>query len=85
MKPKPQKVHTSQKPANVSVCTVYLWFLTSFLYRTVEPKIDDSLLPSEINAEIGKPFKVVIPFKGGPVTKALFTKVANKSLSDFSI
>ena len=41
----------------------------------VEPTIDESMLPREVNVVAGEDFKIVIPFKGGPVTKAQFAKV----------
>lgn len=43
---------------------------------TVVPRIDRSFLPSEVNAEEGKDFKVVIPYSGGPVKAAKFSNVS---------
>ncbi|XP_067930808.1 twitchin-like [Watersipora subatra] len=39
----------------------------------VEPTIDDSLIQRTVNAEVGKEFKVSIPFKGGPIKAADFS------------
>lgn len=41
----------------------------------IEPTIDESMLPREVNAVAGEDFKIIIPFKGGPVHKAQFSKV----------
>lgn len=44
--------------------------------HVVEPSIDETLLPKEINAEVGKEFKIVIPYRGGPIAKAQFSNVS---------
>lgn len=41
----------------------------------VEPSIDESLLPKQVNAIVGEDFKITIPYKGGPIKTAQFTKV----------
>ena len=53
--------------------------LSYFALLTVEPSIDSSLLPNEINAEVGKEFKITIPYKGGPIKKAQFTIVSRQT------
>ena len=45
------------------------------------PSIDETFLPKEVNAEVGKEFKIVIPFKGGPIKSAHFTNVGIPMLS----
>ena len=42
---------------------------------TVIPKIDRSYLPSDVNAEEGKEFRIKIPYTGGPVKTAKFSNV----------
>jgi len=45
----------------------------------VAPSIEEVLLPNEINAEVGKEFKIVVPYKGGPIKSATVTLVCNYS------
>jgi len=43
----------------------------------VAPSIEEVLLPNEINAEVGKEFKIVVPYKGGSIKSATVTLVCN--------
>jgi len=43
---------------------------------TTAPKIDRSYLPNDINTEVGKEFKIAIPYSGGPIEKAVFSNVS---------
>ncbi|XP_067934437.1 twitchin-like [Watersipora subatra] len=42
-------------------------------HPTVVPKINRSYLPSDVNAEVGKEFKIAIPYTGGPIKAAKFS------------
>ena len=42
----------------------------------VAPKINRSYLASDVNAEVGKEFKISIPYTGGPIKTAKFSNVS---------